>query len=64
MKVLIEFIISFVIAFIVTGIVSLVYSLAVHGKGVIDWGSSVRFAIIAGIIMTWINTRARRKKER
>jgi hypothetical protein len=32
--------------------------------GVIDWETSFRFAIILGIVLTWMEVRERKKKEK
>jgi hypothetical protein len=44
---------------VVTAIVSFLYSLIVHSSGQWDIGLAVRFAIILGIVLTWLD---RRKK--
>lgn len=41
------------LVFVVTSIVSYLYSLIVHGAGVVDWESSIRFAIIFGIVLSF-----------
>jgi len=56
-KLLIIFIGIFVLALVVTAITTYLYSLIVHGTGIIDWETSIRTAIILGIVLTWIETR-------
>lgn len=60
-KIFINFVVVFALTLVVSAIVSFLYSLIIHGTGTIDWETSFRFAIIFGIILTWI--RAREKKE-
>ncbi|NOX67300.1 MAG: hypothetical protein GXO85_16255 [Chlorobi bacterium] len=57
-----DFAITFVIVFVVIVIVSYIYSLIVHGAGSVDWETSIRFAIILGIIFPTISIIEKRKK--
>ncbi|MFV2074157.1 MAG: hypothetical protein ACC742_16125 [Thermoanaerobaculales bacterium] len=62
MKVLswiLEFTLVFALAFVVTAAVSFLWSLVAHGAGVVDWASAVRFGITLGILLPWMNSRAR-----
>lgn len=61
-KLLIDFAITFALTLVVAVIVSFLYSLIVHGTGIVDWEHSFRMAIILGIILTWL--RARENKEK
>lgn len=61
-KLLIDFIIVFAVSLIVTVIVTLLWNLIAHGASTIDWETSFRFAIVFGIIFSWIE--ARRSKEK
>lgn len=54
---ILEFAGLFILIFIIASVVSYLYSLLVHGAGQVDWESSVRFGIILGIVVTWINAR-------
>lgn len=56
-----DFILIFILAFIVSALVSFLYSIIVHGKGVIDWGSSIRLGIILGILLPRVNSKSRKK---
>lgn len=56
-EVLLDFGIIFVVSMIVTAIVTFLYSLIVHGTGIIDWETSFNFAIIFGIVLTWTRSR-------
>jgi len=59
-KYAINFTIIFTIALVVNIIVSFLYSLIVHGSGVIDWETSFRFAIVLGIVLPWIRQREKK----
>jgi len=63
-KLLVTFVGIFVLALVVTAITTYLYSLIAHGAGVIDWETSFRFAIIFGIMFTWMEVRERKKKEK
>jgi len=56
------FIVYFVLVFIVSAVVSFLYSLIVHGHGVIDWESSFQYAFIFGITLPVVGEFERRKK--
>ena len=56
-KYVIDFAVTFIVILVVSVIVSYLYSLIAHGSGTIDWGSSFRFAIILGVVFTWIENR-------
>jgi hypothetical protein len=49
-KLLINFITTFALTLVVTAIVTFLYSLIVHGAGIVDWETSFRLAIILGIV--------------
>ena len=61
-KVLVDFVTVFAVSFIVTAIVDLLWNLIVRGASTIDWQAPFRFAILFGILFSWIETR-RRKDE-
>ena len=59
------FLITAIIGFVVTAIVSFLYSLIVHKTGVVDWGISIRLAIIIAVmtvILNDINNKKRKKR--
>ena len=56
-KIVIGFIIAFAISFLVTIGVTFLWNLAFHGVATIDWETSLRFAIVLGIILTIIDSR-------
>jgi len=53
----------FVLAFVVTAITTYIYSLIVHGTGIIDWETSFLFAITLGVVLTWIETKKSKQKQ-
>jgi hypothetical protein len=56
-RVLSDFVTVFAVSLAVTSIVTLLGNLVVHGASAIDWETSFRFAIVFGIILSWIETR-------
>ena len=57
----IEFVSVFAVALVVTAIVTLLWNLIAHRTATIDWETSFRFAIVLGIMLSWIGTRGTRK---
>jgi hypothetical protein len=55
-----NFAVTFAIVLVVSVIVTFLYSLIVHGAGVIDWETSFRLAIILGIVLAWIQQREKK----
>lgn len=55
-----NFAVTFAVVLVVSVIVTFLYSLIVHGAGVIDWETSFRFAIILGITLAWIQQREKK----
>ena len=47
----VDMMVTFVLTLVVTVIVTYLYSLIAHGAGVIDWETSIRFAIIFAIVL-------------
>jgi hypothetical protein len=60
-RLLVDFVTVFAVAVIVTGIVTLLWNLIFHGASTLDWETSFRFAIVFGIIFSWIETRRARR---
>jgi hypothetical protein len=56
-----DFVTVFAVTLIVSVIVTMRWGLIAQGASAIDWQTSLRFAIVFGIILTWINRR--RSKE-
>ena len=56
-KYIVDFAIIFSVTLLVSIIVTFFYSLVVHKSGIVDWETSFRFAIILGIVFSWIRRR-------
>jgi hypothetical protein len=61
-KLVVEFVTVFVVALVTTAIVTLLWNIINHGASAIDWETSFRFAIIFGIILTWVKSREIKEK--
>ncbi len=61
-KLLLIFAGIFALAFVVLVITTYLYSLIVHGTGIIDWETSFLFAITLGVVLTWIETKESKQK--
>lgn len=61
-KLIIDFVITFVVTLIVTAGVTYLWNLIFHRICSVEWETSFRFAIILGIIITWL--KARESKDR
>jgi uncharacterized membrane protein YadS len=55
-----DFAITFAVVLLVSLVVSYLYGLLVHGTGLLEWESSLRFAIILGIVLSWLNQRQKK----
>ncbi len=55
------FVVVFPIVLVVSLVVSYLYSLLVHGSGMADWESSIRFAIIFGLVFPIIRQLDKKK---
>jgi hypothetical protein len=60
-RILVDVVNVFALTLIVSVSVTLLWNLIVHGASTIDWETSIRFAVLFGIILPWIETR--RSKE-
>jgi hypothetical protein len=56
-----EFVAAFVVSLVVTALVTFLWNLVGHGTTAADWETSFRFALILGIVLTWIKARETRK---
>jgi hypothetical protein len=61
-KLAVEFVTVFAVALVTTAIVTFLWNLIGHGASIIDWETSFRFAIIFGIILTWVKSRETKEK--
>jgi hypothetical protein len=53
----VEFVTVFAVTLVTTAIVTFLWNVIGHGASIIDWETSFRFAIIFGIILTWVKSR-------
>jgi hypothetical protein len=58
----VEFVTVFAIALVTTALVTLLWNVIGHGESSVDWETSFRFAIMFGIILTWVNSRETKEK--
>jgi len=63
-KYAIDFVVTSAIVLLASVAVTFLYSLIIHGSGVIDWETSIRFAIVLGIALPWIHQRDRKNREK
>ena len=61
-KLAIEFVTVFTVALVIGAIVTFLWNIIGHGASTIDWETSFRFAIIFGIILTWVKSRETKEK--
>ena len=61
-RLLVDFVTVFAVTLIVSVVVTFLWNLIVHGASTIDWETSVRLAILFGIILPWIETRRSKEK--
>ena len=60
----IDFVIMFAAVFLVNLAVTFLYSLIVHGSGIIDWETAIRFGIMLGLILTWMRRREKKQNQK
>jgi uncharacterized membrane protein YadS len=60
-RLLVDVVIVFSVSLVVSAVVSLLWNLVERRASTIDWETSLRFAIVLGIILPWIARR--RSKE-
>ncbi len=61
-KLAIEFVTVFAVALVTVAMVTFLWNFIGHGASSIDWETSFRFAIIFGIILTWVKSREIKEK--
>jgi hypothetical protein len=61
-RLVVEFITVFAVALVTTAIVTFLWNFIGHGESVVDWETSFRFAILFGIILTWVKSREIKEK--
>ena len=63
-KPLFDFVIVFLIALAASVTVTFLWNLIFYGAGAVDWETAFRFAIILGIVLSWMKVRDRKESER
>jgi hypothetical protein len=58
----VEFGTVFAVTLVPVALVTFLWNLIGHGKSVVDWETSFRFATIFGIVLTWIKSRETKEK--
>ena len=58
----VEFASVFAVALVTGALVTFLWNIIGHGASTIDWETSFRFAIIFGIILTWVKSREIKEK--
>ncbi len=61
-KLVVEFITVFAVTLVTVALVTFLWNLIGHGQSIIDWETSFRFAIIFGILLTWVKSRENKDK--
>ena len=61
-RLVVEFITVFAVALVTAAIVTLLWNIIVHAEGIIEWETSFLFAILFGIIQTWLKSRDMKEK--
>ena len=61
-KLVVEFGTLFAVTLVTVAIVTFLWNIIGHGESAVDWETSFRFAIIFGIILTWVKSRETKEK--
>jgi len=61
-RLVVEFVTVFAVALVTTAIVTFLWNLIGHGESAVDWETSFRYAILFGIILTWVKSREIKEK--
>ena len=61
-KLVVEFVTVFAVALVTAALVTFLWNLIGHGESTVDWETSFRFAIMFGIILTWVKSREIKEK--
>ena len=61
-KLVVEFGIVFAVTLVTTAIVTFLWNLIGHGESAVDWETSLRFAVVFGIVLTWVKSREIKEK--
>ena len=61
-KLVVKFITVFTVALVTIALVTFLWNVIAHAESAIDWENSFRFAIIFGIILTWVKSQETKEK--
>ncbi len=61
-KLIVEFGTVFAVTLITVALVTFLWNIIGQGASAVDWETSFRFAIIFGIILTWVKSREIKEK--
>ena len=56
-KLAVEFVTVFAVTLVTVAIVIFLWNVIEHGVSIIDWETSFRFAVVFGIVLTWVKSR-------
>ena len=62
-KLVVEFVTVFAVTLVTVALVTFLWNIIGHGESTVDWETSFRFAVIFGIILTWVKSRETEKTE-
>ena len=62
-RILLNFVLFFILTFAITTLVNFLWNLIFHGDASVSWETSFRFALILGIIFTWMQERGKGEKK-
>ena len=57
-----EFVTVFAVTLVTVALVTFLWNLTGHGESTVEWETSLRFATIFGIILTWVKSRETKEK--
>ena len=61
-KLVVEFGTVFAVTLVTVALVTFLWNIIGHGQSIVDWETSFHFAMIFGIILTWIKSRETKEK--
>ena len=61
-KLVVEFGTAFAVTLVTVALVTFLWNLIGHGESTVEWETSFRFAIMFGIILTWVKSRETKEK--
>ena len=61
-RLLVDVLIVFSVSLVVSIVVTALWNLVGHRAGAVDWETSVRLAILLGIIVPWLQSRRAREQ--